>query len=477
MKRLLAAICAIAILFAFVGCGDKKTSTSSTTTSSTTTTKAYEAMSINGVNIAEYEIVCDEEGNEYNPRAAAYIQESIKDLTGHTLSIVDDEEASKAHRIVVGESSCAISAALDEALEGVEFSMLTQGGSVALEANYFAIAAAAYYFVDTFVKAGDNTMADGTLVREPVQKEAKNFILLIGDGMGVYQTQLFNYLEDTSDYSDGEKIFYGYMLSYQGFSRTKSYSGVTDSAAGGTALSAGYKTINGYVGLDKDGNDIKLLTELAAELGKATAVMSTESDTGATPASFSAHADSRNSSSEIIDDQTALTERLGTIINCRGYTQYAARYLKSNEQRIVDTLNTLNEDSDGFFVMYEEAQIDKHCHNNDMEKTFLAVLSFNQAIARFMEFAFYHPETMVIITADHETGMLYEEADGTLAYHHNDHTDANVPVFAWGEGTEFFEGNEVENIEIAHFFASSMGVEDFGDKTGGWYNDIYGTQE
>ena len=66
MKRLLAAICAVALLFAFVGCGDKKTSTSSTTTSSTTTTKAYEAMSINGVNIAEYEIVCDEEGNEYN---------------------------------------------------------------------------------------------------------------------------------------------------------------------------------------------------------------------------------------------------------------------------------------------------------------------------------------------------------------------------------------------------------------------------
>ena len=58
MKRLLAAICAVAILFAFTACGDKKTSTSSTT-SSTTTSKTYEAMSINGVNIAEYEIVCD----------------------------------------------------------------------------------------------------------------------------------------------------------------------------------------------------------------------------------------------------------------------------------------------------------------------------------------------------------------------------------------------------------------------------------
>ncbi|MBO7150744.1 MAG: alkaline phosphatase, partial [Clostridia bacterium] len=397
--------------------------------------------------------------------------------TGHTLAIVDDENASAARQIIVGETSCELSEELDEVLEGVEFSMLAKDGSVALEANYFAIAAAAYYFVDTYVKGEDVEIEDGTVVREPITKEAKNFILLIGDGMGVNQTLLFNYLPDTTDYSDGEKAFYGYMLPYQGFSRTNSFSGITDSAAGGTALSTGYKTLNGYVGLDKDGREIKSLTELAAELGKATAVMSTESDTGATPASFSAHADSRNNNKEILDDQTALTERLGTIIECRGYTQYAARYLKSNENRIVQTLDTLNQDNDGFFVMYEEAHIDKHSHNNDMESTFLALLSFNQAIARFMEFAFYNPETMVIITADHETGMLLENGDGTLSYNSEDHSSADVPVFAWGEGTAHFDGQTLENIEIAHFFAAQMGVNDFGDQTGTWYDEIYGEAE
>lgn len=468
MKRLSALICIIAILFVFAGCGKNPAGG---------TTSSYETMRINGVDVAEYQIVCDTDGNEYAPRAAAYIQESIKTLTGHTLAIVDGENASAARKIVVGESSCALSAELDEATCGVAFSMLAKDGSVALEADYFVIAAAAYYFVDTYVKAGDVTIEDGTLVREPIQKQAKNYILLIGDGMGVYQTRLFDYLTDTSDYSDGEDLFYGYMLPYQGFSRTRSFSGITDSAAGGTALATGYKTQNGYVGLDRDGRELKSLTELAAELGKSTAVMSTEASTGATPASFSAHADSRNSSTEITNDQIALTERYGTLIRCRSYTQYAERYLKGNEDRIVDTLNTLGEDGDGFFLMYEEAYIDKHCHNNDMEQTFLALLSFNQAIARFMEYAFYHPDTVVIITADHETGMLTPNGDGTLSYHSGDHTDADVPVFAWGEGAAYFDAKEIENIEIAHHLASLMGVDNFGDRTGAWHDEIYGQAE
>ncbi|MBO7150800.1 MAG: hypothetical protein J6V82_03520, partial [Clostridia bacterium] len=195
MKRLLSAMCIIAILFSFAGCNRGSTTTSSSTTTATTT--SYETMSINGVNVAEYQIVCDEDGLDYNTRASEYIQSAIKALTGHTLAIVDDENASAARQIIVGETSCELSAELDEVLEGVEFSMLAKGGSVALEANYFAIAAAAYYFVDTFVMGEDVEIEDGTVVREPITKEAKNFILLIGDGMGVNQTRLFNYLPDT----------------------------------------------------------------------------------------------------------------------------------------------------------------------------------------------------------------------------------------------------------------------------------------
>ncbi len=470
MKRLLSVTLVIAMLLSLSGCKlfnklfgkDEPTNTLRT------------AMNFNGVSITEYQIVCDKEGLDYNVRAAEYIQSAINNVTGYSPAIVDDSEAIKDREIVVGETSRDISKDLNEATVGVQFSMLTKGGTVALEGNYFVIAAAAYYFVDTYVKAGDVNIADATLVRNPIVKEAKNYILLIGDGMGVYQTMMHEYMTDTSDFSDGESIFYGYMLPYLGFSRTNSYNGTTDSAAGGTALATGYKTKNGYVGLDKNGNEIKSLTELAAELGKATAVMSTEAQTGATPASFSAHAMSRNDSSEIRNDQSALTSNRGTVIEC-GFDYYKANYMKNSvEKRITDTLAKLDADSDGFFMMYEEAHIDKHSHNNDAEKTFLALLRFNQAIARFMEYAFYNPDTVVIITADHETGGLApSKIDGKLYYSSKDHTSAPVPVFAWGQGTEFFNDTTVENVQIAQFIAGAMGVSDFGDTTNSWYDEIY----
>ena len=134
----------------------------------------------------------------------------------------------------------------------------------------------------------------------------------------------------------------------------------------------------------------------------------------------------------------------------------------------------MDADSDGFFLMYEEAHIDKHCDDNDLEKAFLALIRFNQAIARFMEYAFYNPDTMVIITADHETGGLAPSAfDGKLYFATTEHTSAQVPVFAWGYGTEVFNGVTIENIQIAHFISSAMGDSTFGDRTNGWAAEIY----
>ena len=213
---------------------------------------------INGVYVTEYKIVYDKDGLDYNKRAAEYVRDRISELTGSTPEIIDDSEPKSEREIVVGETSRSISEELDADTEGLQFAMLAREGTVALEADYFVIAAAAYYLIDTYFNVtADITIPDGLTVREPIAKEAKNLIMLIGDGMGVYQTKLFDYLEDDSEYSDGEDLFYGYMFPYQGFSRTASLSGVTDSAAGGTALSSGYKTNNEYVGLDKNGNEIK----------------------------------------------------------------------------------------------------------------------------------------------------------------------------------------------------------------------------
>ena len=430
--------------------------------------------SLNGIPITAYTIIYDAEGLDYNKRAAEYIRDTLKSRFDGELPIKDDSEPESAHEIVVGETSRDISKELNEETSGFEFSMLTKDGSVALEGEYFVIAAAAYFFLDTYLIDADHDFITepGTTTHQPIVKETKNYILLIGDGMGVYQTRIFDYLEDTSEYSDGESFFYGYLFPYQGKSRTQSLSGVTDSAAGGTALSTGYKTYNEYVGLDKNGERLKSLTELASELGKATAVMSTENKTGATPASFSAHAYDRDDSSGILETQAELVATHGTIIDC-GYDYYTARYMKTIEKHITDTLGKVSADEDGFFLMYEEAYIDKHCHNNDLEKTYLAVLRFNQAIARFMEYAFYNPETMVIVTADHETGELHPEGD-TLVYNLDDHSAADVLVFAWGMDAEPLSGKTVENIEIPKLVASSMGVDNFGDQSDEWYNDIYG---
>lgn len=438
-----------------------------------------EQPTINGVLLSDFTIVYDEDGLDYNKRAAEYIKERSAARFGVELSIVDDDSAEAENEIVVGETSRQISEKLNAECKGLEFAIMAEGGDIALEGDYFIIAAAAFYFMETYTSgsAYQATVPEKISVHTPIVSEAKNFIMLIGDGMGTYQTKIFDYMQRDVEYSDGEDFFYGDLLPYQGYSRTRSLSGITDSAAGGTALSCGYKTYNEYVGLDKDGNTIKSLTELAHELGKSGAVMSTENQKGATPATFSAHVDSRDNSADIYNSQLDAMQKYGTVIDC-GFDYYTARYMNNLiEPHITDTLEEISANENGFFLMYEEAHIDKHCHKNDLDKTYDAVVRFNQAIGRFMEFAFYHPDTFVLITADHETGGLAPNDEGKLTYSTEEHSAEDVPVFAWGYGADAIHGKTLENIEIAKLFASLMGVEGFGDQGEEWKDLIYGTEE
>lgn len=421
---------------------------------------------VNGTHLSEYTVVYSADGLDYNKRAAEYIQSEVLERTGIELSVVTDAEAAVGHEIVVGDTDRAISTKLDAECEGLEFAILADGGSIALEGEAFVIAAAAYFFIDSYVPGGDSSVDVPTevTIREPIVKDAKNYILMIGDGMGVNQTLMFDYMENNVEFGDGEDLFYGYMLSYAGFSRTESLSGITDSAAGGTALSTGYKTYNDYVGKDKDGKDVTSLTELAAGLGKATAVMSTETQTGATPATFSAHVCTRDDDDAIRQSQLVTMQTYGTAIEC-GFDYYNKKMVGVIEDDVIEMLDKIGADPDGFFLMYEEAHIDKHCHSNDMSKTFQAVVRFNQVIGRMMEYAFYNPDTFILITADHETGDLRPTESGELAYNSEEHTAYDVPVFAYGKGAELFGGVTVENVQIAHTIASLMGVYDFGDQS------------
>ena len=429
---------------------------------------------LNGVALEAYTIVYSLDDVDYSKRAATYIQEQITMLTNIELEVKKDTEGTFAHEIVVGETSREISDTLNADMDDLQFAILADDAHIAMEGDYFVIAAAAYFFIETYIMANttDVQIPKEVRVHDPIVKEAKNFILLIGDGMGVNQTRLFETFDVATEgnlaYSDGEDIFYGYMLPYQGLARTTSLSGTTDSAAGGTALATGYKTYNSRVGRDKDYKDIQSLTELAGSLGKSTAVMSTDSATGATPAAFSAHADNRSDSDVIRESQDALKKKYGTSIYC-GFSDYDQTGINTLEYRLRKTLTKLATNENGFFIMYEEAHIDKHSHNSEMEKTFNALVRFNQAIGVFMEFVFYHPETALVITADHETGGLQINNDGEFYYTSaqnsegtRNHTGAAVPVFAYGADMESFHDQEVENVEIPKLFAKLWGVEDFG---------------
>ena len=481
MKKLLTILLILSMLLSIAACGKKDTDNGNNNTDGGNTNAGGTTEEnpdndapfipsesyINGVKLDSYSIVYSDEDLDYAKRAAEYIQAQISTRTGIELAIVEDSATPTGeYEIVVGNTERAISERLNEDTDGLMFAMLVEEKQIALEGDYFIIAAAAYYFVETFVPTRDYsaTVAAGATVHDPIVKEAKNYIVLIGDGMGVYHTQLHSIFADDSGYSDGEDLFYGYLLPYMGYSRTDSLSGITDSAAGGTAISCGTKTYNKHVGVDKDGNPLKSLTELSGELGKATAVMSTENKTGATPSTFSAHALDRNDTETILATQTSLVATYGTVIDC-GYDYYTAKYMKVIEKHVTDTLTKVSADEDGFFLMYEEAYIDKHSSNGNMDKAYLALVRFNQVIARFMEFAFYNPDTFILITADHETGGIIVNEDGSFSYTTEEHTSANVPIFAYGMGAELFDGMTVENIQIGQTIASLMGVDNFGDQS------------
>jgi alkaline phosphatase len=286
-----------------------------------------------------------------------------------------------------------------------------------------------------------------------------------------------------------------------GFQKTYSANNlVTDSAAAGTALASGKKTKNNVLGLDKDGERCKTILEEAVEAGLATGMVVTSSIQHATPAAFVAHQPARNLYEDItidilnsgIDffigggkqhfDRREKDER--DIINelkQNGYNVYD--YFNHDLEKVVaDTLkkfaffthdkeplaailgrnylpkatkmavNYLNHRSKkGFFLMVEGSQIDWTCHSNKTESLYAEMEDFDKTVKQVLKFALRDGETLVIVTADHETGGL--GLNGGTAntldpkFTTNGHTAVMVPVFAYGPGASLFRGI-YENTEI-----------------------------
>ena len=443
-----------------------KPSTSKPSTSKPSDTEPESNIQLNGADLSEYVIVHRTDAPDHEVRAAEYIRDQIKERTGIQLTVVKDNIAQAAEEIVVGDTSRPISDTIEAPKKSFDFYVVGNGTNIAMEANSFAIAAAAYYFVDKYItgETFKNTVPSNLTLRSPIVEKPENYVLLIGDGMGVPQTKLFGNNECaglTGQLDEGQDVFYGYYFPYAGYSRTDSLSGTTDSAAGGTALATGYSTTNGRIGMDKNANSLQSLTELAGSLGMSTAVMSTDSATGATPASFSAHAVDRTMSSEIAASQKQLQNKYGTIISC-GLNNASNADIK---KEISSTLDELSKNDNGFFIMYEEGYIDKHSHNNDSINTLSTVIRFNEAISVFMEYAFYNPATFVLITADHETGnMKLNTTTNQYYYTSGGHSSQDVPIFAYGLGADVFHQKTIKNIQIPKTVAAFLGKK-FGDQT------------
>lgn len=323
------------------------------------------------------------------------------------------------------------------------------------------------------------------------RSRVRNVILLIGDGMGLAQI----YAGLTANRGN---LNLSRMLNI-GFSKTSAADTyITDSAAGATAMATGQKTNNRAIGVDTLNRPLRAIPALVRQWGMKSGLISMGSVTDATPAAFYAHQPDRAFEREIAADFPANTtdiliggglrhfqeQHLLDSLQRRGYgigTQYSqlaqlkAPFVLLDDKAVVSveagrphvltsslqkTLTELSPNPAGFFVMAEGAQIDYGGHANKLGYIVREMLDFDDAIGAAMRFADADGQTLVVVTADHETGGL-TLLDGNLQkgyvdgqFSTNDHTGVMVPVFAYGPHSLDFRG-VYENTDI---FARIMAV-------------------
>ncbi|MCE1189096.1 MAG: alkaline phosphatase [Ignavibacteria bacterium] len=316
----------------------------------------------------------------------------------------------------------------------------------------------------------------------------KNIIILIGDGMGIGQVSAALFSDTLAPWK---------QFPVTGFSVTCSADAlITDSAAGATALATGQRTANRHLSITPEGKPIKTIMEYAREKGKSTGVVVTSTLTHATPAAFVSHMDERNKESEIarqypqhhwnvmiggglqyftpqvdgkyIEDSSPVINELSG----KGYSVYtsadslftypptkdfyaliakdgvpAARQRSYSLGQLTETaLQHLNKNNKGFVLMIEGSQIDWACHNNERDNMYAELKDFHTAINAALRFAMKDKNTLVLVTADHETGGTCitngkpGDTQPEITFVSKKHTAAMVGVFCYGPGGINFSG-------------------------------------
>ena len=330
------------------------------------------------------------------------------------------------------------------------------------------------------------TVIFSTVYEAPAEEaeNIKNVIIMIGDGMG------YNHLYATEK-EHNVKLQMLERTNYHGYSRTHSaVDFVTDSAAGATALSTGVRTQNGCLSvylLDQNAivDHPTSITEVAMKYGKSTGIVTSDSLTGATPGGFSVHVKNRSMGEEIAAQQlasdidllwgSASGEFTQTAVEEAGFeyctTLSSVQSLEDGQKSIgqfdsttmwqgldngdnptlseltEEAINVLSKDEDGFFLMVEGAHIDKQSHGQNGPGAMQAVLEFDKAIGNAIDFAEADGETLVIITADHETGSVKLRND-VYTWTSGSHSAAWVPVLVYGADSFIEDGESLMNKEI-----------------------------
>ncbi|MEF1302284.1 alkaline phosphatase, partial [Vibrio owensii] len=288
----------------------------------------------------------------------------------------------------------------------------------------------------------------------------KNIIFMIGDGMGPAFTTTYRYYHDDPKTEEIEPTIFDSILVGMAKTYPDDVTYVTDSAASATALSTGVKSYNGAIAVDTDKQPIKTMLEMAKEEGMTTGLVATSQINHATPASFAAHNESRRNYDAIandyidnkVDDQLPVDLLLGGGVRYferddrnlvdefkqQGY-QYITDFkqlpalqtlpalglfadkafpfaLDENptrlEQMTNKALSLLQRQDNGFFVMIEGSQIDWCGHANDIACAMAEMSDFAKSVELAKAYVDGHPDTLLVVTADHSTGGLTLGANG-----------------------------------------------------------------
>lgn len=340
-------------------------------------------------------------------------------------------------------------------------------------------------------------------------KLPKNIILMIGDGMGISQITAGMYANNGFLNLERCKVI--------GLIKTHSKNKlITDSAAGATAFATGKKTKNGMISQAmKDSANYKTFIEYAEEYNKATGIVVTSTVTHATPACFYAHfprrykanepisaqfinsgvevligggkhyfenrTDGRNLLTELSADNYTVLDTMTQDLNTENIDKLVYLFSPRQPGKLIfepkdehpargpilplateKALEVLKKDTNGFFMMVEGSQIDWGGHDNNSEYIINEMKDFDNSIQKVLDFAKLDGETLVIITADHETGgyaIIDGNKDGTNlkgGFSTLHHSAAMIPVFAYGKGAEEFAGI-YDNTEIFNKMMNAFG--------------------